>query len=99
MAAFDIPFFVITNALPVVIIGIAVADSIHIMSQYYEELAQHPEAGSRQLAVQAMVKMWRPVTLTTLTTMAGFFGLSIASIMPPMEYFGIFAMIGVAVAR
>jgi len=98
MAAFGIPFFVITNALPVVLIGIAVADSIHIMSQYYEELAQHPEASSRQLAVQAMVKMWRPVTLTTLTTMAGFFGLSIASIMPPMEYFGIFAMIGVAVA-
>ncbi len=98
MAAFGIPFFVITNALPVVLIGIAVADSIHIMSQYYEELAQHPEASSRQLTVQAMVKMWRPVTLTTLTTMAGFFGLSIASIMPPMEYFGIFAMIGVAVA-
>ncbi len=98
MAAFGIPFFVITNALPVVLIGIAVADSIHIMSQYYEELAKNPEASSRQLAVQAMAKMWRPVTLTTLTTMAGFLGLSIASIMPPMEYFGIFAMIGVAVA-
>lgn len=98
MAAFGVPFFVITNALPVVLIGIAVADSIHIMSQYYEEAAHHPEADSRQLAIQAMVKMWRPITLTTLTTMAGFLGLSIASIMPPMQYFGIFAMIGVAVA-
>ncbi|MCF6324029.1 MAG: MMPL family transporter [Gammaproteobacteria bacterium] len=98
MAAFGVPFFVITNALPVVLIGIAVADSIHIMSQYYEEVAQHPKANSQQLAVQAMVKMWRPITLTTLTTMAGFLGLSIASIMPPMEYFGIFAMVGVAVA-
>jgi len=98
MAAFGVPFFVITNALPVVLIGIAVADSIHIMSQYYEEVAQHPKASSQQLAVQSMVKMWRPITLTTLTTMAGFLGLSIASIMPPMEYFGIFAMIGVAVA-
>ncbi len=37
MAAFGVPFFVITNALPVVLIGIAVADSIHIFSQYYEE--------------------------------------------------------------
>jgi len=98
MAAFGVPFFVITNALAVVLIGIAVADSIHIMSQYYEEVAQHPEASSRQLAIQSMVKMWRPITLTTLTTMAGFFGLSIASIMPPMQYFGIFAMVGVAVA-
>ncbi len=98
MAAFGVPFFVITNALAVVLIGIAVADSIHIMSQYYEEVAQHPEASSRQLAIQSMVKMWRPITLTTLTTMAGFLGLSIASIMPPMQYFGIFAMVGVAVA-
>ncbi|MCF6293125.1 MAG: MMPL family transporter [Robiginitomaculum sp.] len=98
MAAFGVPFFVITNALPVVLIGIAVADSIHIMSQYYEEAAQHPNASSRELTVQAMVKMWRPVTLTTLTTMAGFFGLSMASTMPPMTYFGIFAMLGVAVA-
>ena len=98
MAAFGVPFFVITNALAVVLIGIAVADSIHIMSQYYEEVAQHPEASSRQLAIQSMVKMWRPITLTSLTTMAGFLGLSIASIMPPMQYFGIFAIVGVAVA-
>jgi len=98
MAAFGVPFFVITNALTVVLIGIAVADSIHILSQYYEEMAQHPEASSRQLSIQSMVKMWRPITLTTLTTMAGFLGLSIASIMPPMQYFGIFAMVGVAVA-
>jgi len=98
MAAFGVSFFVITNALLVVLIGIAVADSIHIMSQYYEEMAEHPDASGQQLAVQAMVKMWRPITLTSLTTMAGFFGLSMASIMPPMEYFGLFAMVGVAVA-
>ncbi len=45
-----------------------------------------------------MQNMWRPVTLTTLTTIAGFLGLSLASMMPPMKYFGIFAMCGVAVA-
>ncbi|NOY63037.1 MAG: MMPL family transporter [Gammaproteobacteria bacterium] len=98
MAAFEVPFFVITNALPVVLIGIAVADSIHIMSQYYEEVARYPNENGRQLAIRAMVKMWRPITLTTLTTMAGFLGLSVASIMPPMAYFGLFAMLGVAVA-
>lgn len=98
MAAFDVSFFVITNALPVVLIGIAVADSIHILSQYYEEVARDTKAGSQQLAVRAMVQMWRPITLTTVTTMAGFLGLSLASVMPPMEYFGIFAMVGVAVA-
>ena len=98
MAAFDVPFFVITNALPVVLIGIAVADSIHIMSQYYEEIARHPGEDARKITIRAMVHMWRPITLTTLTTMAGFLGLSLASIMPPMRYFGVFAMMGVAVA-
>ena len=98
MAAFEVPFFVITNALPVVLIGIAVADSIHILSQYYEEAAHAPHKSSREITILAMTKMWRPVTLTTFTTIAGFLGLSLASVMPPMEYFGYFAMLGVAVA-
>jgi len=98
MAAFDVPFFVITNALPVVLIGIAVADSIHILSQYYEEASRHPQEDGRRITIRAMTHMWRPITLTTLTTMAGFLGLTLSSIMPPMEYFGLFAMLGVAVA-
>ena len=98
MAAFGVPFFVITNALPVVLIGIAVADSIHIFSQYYEEAAENPEDSSRDIVIRTMVHMWRPVTLTTFTTMAGFLGLSISAGMPPMQYFGLFAMLGVAVA-
>ena len=98
MAASGVSFFVITNALPVVLIGIAVADSIHILSQYYEEVALHPEDAPRDVTVRTMLHMWRPVTLTSLTTMAGFLGLYFASMMPPMQYFGLFAMIGVGVA-
>jgi len=98
MAAFDVRFFVITNALPVVLIGIAVADSIHILSQYYEEMVRHPEDSVQNIVVRTMEHMWHPILLTTLTTMAGFVGLSIASVMPPMQYFGLFATIGVAVA-
>jgi len=98
MAAAGVSFFVITNALPVVLIGIAVADSIHILSQYYEEIARHPQDTPRQIVIRTMVHMWRPITVTTVTTMAGFFGLSLASMMPPMKYFGLFAMLGVGVA-
>ena len=98
MAASSIPFFVITNALPVVLIGIAVADSIHIFSQYYEEVANNPNDSAGDVVVRTMLHMWRPVTLTTFTTMAGFLGLSLSAGMPPMQYFGLFAMLGVAVA-
>lgn len=98
MAAFDVSFFVITNALPIVLIGISVADTIHILSDYYEDAAVNYKDNARDLTIRTMTRMWRPITLTTVTTMAGFFGLSMASVMPPMEYFGLFALIGVAVA-
>jgi len=98
MAAAGVPFFVITNALPVIVIAISVADAIHILSQYYEELALTPDAPQRELVVRSMVHMWRPVTFTSLTDIAGFGGLGLASFMPPMRYFGLFACVGVAAA-
>ena len=98
MAAFKVPFFVITNALPVVLIGISVADSIHILSQYYEDQNKYPEENAKEIVLRTMSAMWRPISLTSLTTIAGFVGLSLASVMPPMQYFGLFALIGVAVA-
>lgn len=98
MAALGVNFYIITNALPVVLIGIAVADSIHILTEYYEAAAQQPVSSPRELAATTMSRIWRPITLTSLTTIAGFFGLSIASIMPPMKYFGLFALFGVAIA-
>ncbi|HED35818.1 MAG TPA: Patched family protein [Gammaproteobacteria bacterium] len=98
MAAFNVRFFVITNGLLPVLIGIAVADSFHIFSQYYEEQARHPGDSPREIVVRTMMHMWRPITMTTLTTMAGFLGLYLASVMPPMKYFGLFAMMGVATA-
>ena len=41
------------------------ADSIHILSVYYEKAAAHPGRSRREHIVAAMVDMWRPVTLTT----------------------------------
>jgi predicted RND superfamily exporter protein len=98
MAGSGTPFYVITNALPVILIGISVADAIHIFSQYYELQTRHPEQSRKQLVIEAMVEMWRPITLTTLTTMAGFLGLYFASYMPPFKMMGVFTALGVAVA-
>lgn len=98
MAAFGIAFFVVTNALIVILIGIAVADSIHIFSQYYEEYAKRPEVDAREVVIHTMTEMWRPITLTTFTTVAGFIGLYLASEMPPFRYLGLFSAIGVVVA-
>lgn len=93
-----ISYFAITNALPVILVAIAVADAIHILSYYYQLRSADPDAEVRDLVVLAMSEMARPITLTTLTTMAGFIGIGIASIMPPITYFAWFAAIGVALA-
>ena len=98
MAGLGVPFYVITNALPVILIAIAVADSIHILAQYYEEMAAGPDVPHRELVVRSVVKMWRPVTITSLTTAAGFMGIYVASFMPPMKAFGLFAALGVMTA-
>ena len=98
MAGSATPFYVISNALPVVLIGIAVADSIHILGTYYEELASNPDIDRKEAIVNTMTKMWRPVTFTSLTTIAGFTGIYVSSYMPPMQAVGLFASIGVATA-
>lgn len=98
MASLDIPVYVITTSMPILLVGVAVADSIHVLSQYYEELAQRPQAAQRDLVIHTMMLMWRPVTITTLTSMVGFLGVAVSSYMPPMQAFGLFSMIGLAVA-
>ncbi len=98
MAASGVAFFVITNAMPVILIGISVADSIHIYNRYFELKAEQSDADHRDIVISTMEDMWRPVTLTTLTTMAGFMGLFVAAYMPPFKFFGLFTSLGVCIA-
>ena len=98
MAGFGVPFFVVTNGLVVILIGIAVADSIHIFCQYFEERENSCEKSTSEIVVNTMLEMWRPITLTSITTIAGFMGLYLASEMPPFKYLGLFSALGVAIA-
>ncbi len=98
MAWAGTPYFAITNALPVILVAISVADAIHILTAYYVLRARHPNGDAREQVIRAMVEMARPITLTTLTTMAGFAGIGIASIMPPITAFAWYAMLGVGLA-
>jgi len=98
MAASGVPFFVITNALPVILIGISVADAIHIFSHYFDLQAKSPQTTVKDLVSETIAAMWRPITLTTLTTMAGFMGLYLAAYMPPFQAFGLFSALGVGLA-
>jgi predicted RND superfamily exporter protein len=98
MAAAGVAFYAITNGLIVCMIGIAVADSVHIFSQYYEEIALDPDADAATITTRAMSNMWQPITLTTFTTIAGFIALASTTTMPPIYYFGVFGALSVFLA-
>ncbi|MEM9621958.1 MAG: MMPL family transporter, partial [Pseudomonadota bacterium] len=98
MAWQGIPYYAITNALPVILVSISVADAIHILSAYFEDRAENPQRAQREAVICAMLNMARPITLTTITTIAGFFGIAAVSIMPPIYYFAVYAMLGIFLA-
>ena len=97
MAAAGFPMFFVTSMMPVVLMAIGVADGIHILSRYYDELLEHPDTSSSDAVLAAMREMWQPVVLTSLTTAAGFLSFLTAA-MVPVRYFGVFTGVGILAA-
>jgi predicted RND superfamily exporter protein len=91
-------YYLLTTALPVVIMAIAVADSLHICTYYLRARALNTSFSARDAASEALHSAWRPVTLTSVTTVAAFSGMSFGAAMQPISEFGIFAALGVTVA-
>lgn len=91
-------YYLITSALPVVIMALAVADSMHLSVYYLRYRDEAPTLNARQAIVLALNQTWLPISLTSLTTIAAFIGLSIGANMEPIREFGQFAAVGVAAA-
>jgi uncharacterized protein len=91
-------YYLITSALPVVIMALAVADSMHLSVYYLRYRSEDPGLDARRTIILALSRTWLPITLTSLTTIAAFIGLSVGADMQPIREFGQFAAIGVAAA-
>lgn len=98
MGWLDARYYLITTALPVVIMAIAVADSVHISTTYLRLRQIMPSLTAREAVVSAIERTFVPVTLTSVTTVAGFIGLSFGAAMKPITEFGLFAAVGVVAA-
>jgi hydrophobe/amphiphile efflux-3 (HAE3) family protein len=98
MAASGVAFYAITNGMVVVLIGISVAEPMHVFGEYYALLKERPREHNGMLVVRAFKNVWWPIALTSLTTVVGFFSLWATSTMPPIRYFGLFGAFGVVVA-
>ena len=66
--------------------AVGVADGIHILSRYYDELLEHPDTSASDAVMVTMGEMWQPVVLTSLTTAAGFLSFLTTAIVP-IRYF------------
>lgn len=90
----DHPLNVVSLSLPVLIIVIAVADSIHIVTRW-ERLA-HIKDGWQRLK-RTLREMWQPCLITSASTAVGF-GTFYFSKLIPLSHFGMDSFIAILLA-
>ena len=95
MAMTSVPITVLSFVLPVLLMAIGIADGIHVLSRYREELRRQRD--KRSAILETMKAMKRPVVLTSLTTAIGFLSL-LNAYMVPQRTFGLFTSVGILVA-
>lgn len=85
---------IVSTILPVFLISIGVADSIHYLSEYRRQRLTRDYKPAIQAALQ---HLWKPMLMTTATTAIGFLSLSYTKIVFIRE-FGFFVALGIVYA-
>ncbi|MFT7488097.1 MAG: putative RND superfamily exporter protein [Candidatus Promineifilaceae bacterium] len=86
---------IMTSMIAIFLMPIAVADSVHILSEFFD--TYHRFRDKAKTLTHVIGHLFKPMLFTTLTTMAGFASLALTPI-PPVRIFGIFVAIGVGLA-
>ncbi len=84
-----------TEMLPILLMAIGIADSVHILTHYYQKARTIKEA--KPLVRTTMHELYSPVIMTSLTTMVGFLALNTSNMESLMEL-GVFSAFGVFIA-
>ncbi len=86
---------IMSSMIPIFIMPIAVLDSIHILSEFFDRYQETKDR--RSTAINVMNTLFTPMLYTSLTTAAGFASLALTPI-PPVQVFGLFVAFGVMMA-
>lgn len=89
------PVHIMSSMIPIFITPIAVLNSIHIISEFFERYQKTKDR--RKTIVDVIDALFLPMLYTSLTTMAGFASMVLTPI-PPVQVFGAFVAIGVMIA-
>ncbi len=95
LIAFGYPIHIMTSMIPIFLMPIAVVDSIHILSEFFDRYST--EKGRRAVIVEVMHELFVPMLYTSLTSAAGFASLALTPI-PPVQIFGLFVAAGIMIA-
>ena len=90
-----IPVSIISMVMPVILVTIGIASSIHILNKYQEGLASG--LAKREALEETFAAITAPVVMAALTTAAGFASLNTAFVHPIRE-FGVLTAVGVMLA-
>ena len=95
MVLLGFPMTTMSFIAPILLLAIGIADAIHVLNRYNEEIAK---GGPKREAILAtMDEMKGPVIMTSLTTAVGFLSL-LTAFMVPQRQFGVVTAIGVMAA-
>src|SRR3989339_728057 len=95
LIGFGFPVHIMSSMIPIFLMPIAVVDSIHILSEFFDLYTK--EKGRRQTIIEVMSSLFTPMLYTSLTSAAGFASLALTPI-PPVQVFGIFVAVGIMIA-
>ena len=89
------PVHIMSSMIPIFLMPIAVVDSVHILSEFFDLYTK--EKGRKKTTIDVMGDLFMPMLYTSLTSAAGFASLALTPI-PPVQVFGIFVAIGIMIA-
>ncbi len=86
---------IMSSMIPVFVMPIAVLNSIHILSMFFDRYQRIKDR--RETMMDVMDSLFNPMLYTSSTTVAGFASLALTPI-PPVQVFGLFCSFGIAAA-
>jgi hypothetical protein len=95
LIGFGFPVHIMSSMIPIFLMPIAVVDSVHILSEFFDLYTK--EKGKTNTAKEVMGNLFTPMLYTSLTSAAGFASLALTPI-PPVQVFGVFVAVGIMIA-
>jgi len=89
------PVHIMSSMIPIFLMPIAVVDSVHILSEFFDCYTK--EKGRVNTVKEVMSNLFTPMLYTSLTSAAGFASLAFTPV-PPVQVFGVFVAIGIMTA-